>query len=100
MHPTLTKALLLGVPVCALLSYSALAFCRRKTLGSFLQWLGAICLAIVILSHVCEALQLLPSMGWGLKHSAGHYIDLSSAVMGLTLFPLGYLLQAIARRRA
>jgi len=38
-------------------------------------------------SHVSEALHLFP--GWGLEHSAGHYLDLSSAVVGLTLFPVG-----------
>jgi hypothetical protein len=32
-------------------------------------------------------------MGWGKAHSAGHYLDLSSAVVGVTLLPVGYLLQ-------
>jgi len=35
-------------------------------------------------------------MGWGLEHSVGHDLDLSGAVLGLTLFPLGY---ALERRR-
>jgi hypothetical protein len=26
-------------------------------------------------------------MRWGLEHSIGHYLDLSGAVLGLTLFP-------------
>jgi hypothetical protein len=35
-------------------------------------------------------------MGWGIKDSAGQYVDLSSAVLGLTLFPIGYLLHALS----
>ena len=31
----------------------------------------------------------------GLEHSAGHYLDLWSAVLGLTLFPVGYLFHAL-----
>jgi len=34
-------------------------------------------------------------MGWGLERSAGHYLDLGSAVLGLTSFPLGYLLHTL-----
>jgi hypothetical protein len=54
---------------------------------------------MVILIHVAEALHLFPWMGWGLESSVGHYLDLSSAVLGLALFPLGYLMHAIATRR-
>jgi len=36
-------------------------------------------------------------MGWGNKSSLGHYVDLVSAVLGLTLFPAGYLLAALAK---
>ena len=48
-------------------------------------------------THIGEALRLFPFMGWGRDHSIGHYIDLSSAALGATLFPLGYLLQTLAR---
>jgi hypothetical protein len=34
-------------------------------------------------------------MGWGLPHSAGHYIDLVGATVGLTLFSIGYLWHAL-----
>jgi hypothetical protein len=37
-------------------------------------------------------------MGWGLKHSAGHYLGLSSAILGLILLPSGFLLQAFEKR--
>jgi hypothetical protein len=51
---------------------------------------------IVALAHVFEALHLFPWMHWGLEASPGHYLDLSGAVLGLTLFPIGYLLHALA----
>ena len=50
---------------------------------------------LVVLTHLCEALHLFPWMRWGSEHSIGHYLDLWSAVLGLTLFPIGYLLVRI-----
>jgi hypothetical protein len=47
---------------------------------------------VVVLTHVCEALHLLPWMRWGEPDSAGHYLDLSSAALGLTLLTAGYVL--------
>jgi hypothetical protein len=38
-------------------------------------------------------------MHWGAEESAGHYVDLGSALPGLTLFPIGYLAHALARSR-
>lgn len=96
MNATLLKAILLLVPVSLLLSYSTVLL-RRKTPWSTLQLLGSACLMIVVLAHICEALRLFPWMGWGAEHSAGHYLDLSSAVLGLTLFPTGYVLRAVRR---
>ena len=52
---------------------------------------------MVVLTHVSEALQLFPWMHWGGEHSVGHYLDFTSAVLGLTLFPLGYLFHAITK---
>jgi succinate dehydrogenase/fumarate reductase cytochrome b subunit len=98
MHAKLQTALLALVPVCMLFAGSAVLFFRAKTLGSFLQLLGAGCLTIVVLTHVCETLHLFPWMHWGLKHSAGHYLDFWSCVLGLTLFPVGYLFHALMKR--
>jgi hypothetical protein len=95
MNPALAKALVASAPVAILFSGSSILFFRHKTLSSFLQLLGACCLVVVTLAHVCEALHLLPSMYWGQPHSVGHYLDMSSAVLGLTLFPIGYLLHAL-----
>ena len=91
----LIKALVALVPVSMLLSGSLILFARRKTVGSCLQLLGGVGLAIVVLTHVAEALGLFPWMRWGFKDSPGHYLDLLSAVLGLTLFPTGYFIHAL-----
>ena len=98
MNFTLFKALVALVPAGILFVGSVVLFLRERTLGSFLQPLGAGCLVLVILTHVFEALHLLPWMHWGSEHSVGHYLDLWSAVLGLALFPIGYLLHALTDR--
>jgi hypothetical protein len=100
MNATLAKALVASVPATVLLAGALVLFLRRKTVGSMLQLAGAACLVIVILAHISEALHLFPWMHWGLQHSAGHYLDSGSAVLGLMLFPVGYLLQALTQRHA
>jgi hypothetical protein len=98
MNITLLKALVALVPAGMLFAGSMVLFLRGKTVGSFLALLGAGCLVLVALTHVSEALHLLPWMHWGREHSVGHYLDLWSAVLGLTLFPIGYLLHALTKR--
>ena len=99
MNVVLLKALIAFVPVCLLFAWSLVSFVHGKAVGSLLQLLGAGCLVVVILTHVCEALQLLPFMHWGSSYSMGHYLDLWSAVLGLTLFPLGYLCTRLTRKQ-
>jgi hypothetical protein len=91
MTGTLLKALVVFVPVCVLVAWSAVAFFRTKTVWGSLQLLGAGCLVVVVLTHVFEALELFPAMRWGAPDSVGHYLDLSSAVLGLVLFPVGFV---------
>ena len=98
MNAALPKALVALVPVAILFVSSVVLFIKERTLGSLLQWLGAGCLVIVVLTHLCEALHLFPWMQWGSEHSVGHYLDLSSAFLGLTLFPIGYLLHVLRRQ--
>jgi hypothetical protein len=98
MSTTLQIALLALVPVAMLFAGSAVLFFSAKTVASFLQLLGTGSLMIVALTHLSEALQLFPSMNWGRPHSIGHYLDFWSAVLGLTLFPLGYLFSALTNR--
>ena len=100
MSLTLLKALVALVPASMLLFGSLVLFFRRKTVSSSLQLLGAGCLVVVVLTHICEALHLFASMDWGLEHSLGHYLNLWSAVLGITLFPLGYLFHALTKQHA
>jgi len=91
MNVPLIRAAVASIPVTAILSYAITVFARRWSVWAAVQLTGAACLAVVVVAHVCEALHLLPWFGWGEEHSVGHYIDLSSAVLGLTLLPLGYV---------
>jgi len=81
-----------------LLVGSVASLLRARTVALFLQVFGAGCLMVVVLAHICEALRLFPCIGWGLPDSAGHYLDLASAALGLTLFPVGYLWHALVER--
>jgi hypothetical protein len=100
MNVTLVKALVALGPVSILFFVAAILFMRERILSLLLQLIGAAGLLSVVIAHVCEALELLPWMHWGERHSVGHYVDLVSAVCGLTLLPLGFLLHIVAKRRA
>jgi hypothetical protein len=65
MNMTLLRALLAMVPVSVLFFGSGILFRKGRTLGSFLQLVGACSLLIVVLTHFCEALHLFPWMHWG-----------------------------------
>jgi succinate dehydrogenase/fumarate reductase cytochrome b subunit len=97
MNVPLVTALVALAPVCMLFFGSAAMFFREKRAPSFLQLIGAGCLMVVVLAHICEALHLFPWMKWGDEHSVGHYLDFGSAIFGLTLFPLGYLLHVLTK---
>ena|SRR5438105_5065226 len=98
MNATALKATVALLPVSILFFGSLLLFARRAAASSFLQLLGAGCLVVVGLAHACEGFAWFPFMHCG--NNAGHYLDLGSAVLGVTLFPVGYLLYAIANRHA
>ena len=98
MNDTLLKALVVLVPAAMLLVGSLALFRRDKTTCPLLQLLGAASLVVVAVTHIFEALHAFPTMGWGQENSAGHYIDLCSAVFAAALFPTGYLLHALRRR--
>jgi len=100
MNFTLVKALVAVLPALVLFLGSLLFFVRGKALCFLLQLFGSGCLVLMPLTHVTEALQLLPWMHWGMERSPGHYLDLFGAALGLTLFPVGYLLHAITERHA
>lgn len=98
MNVTLLKALLALVPTLFLLAGAILVFLRERETSSLLQLLGAASLVLVVLAHICEGLDLFHAMRWGEEQGAGHYIDVISAVLGLTLFPIGYLLHALKNK--
>jgi uncharacterized membrane protein len=89
----------IGVAVLGLFFSSVVLFTKERTLWRFVQLCGALCFVVVVLTHFAETFHLLPGMGWGLPNSAGHYLDLISTVLGLIFFPLGYVSQALARRK-
>jgi hypothetical protein len=93
MNATLVKATFALVPVSVLFGYSVAVVARRTTMPSVLQLVGATGLVVVVLTHICEAIHLLPAMHWGEPHSVGHYLDLSSALLGVTLLPAGFLMR-------
>jgi hypothetical protein len=68
-------------------------------IGRLLLLCGAVCLLIVVLTHIAEAFHIFPSMGWGLPNSAGHYLDLVSVILAAILLPLGFVANALCRRK-
>ncbi len=97
MNSTLGIALMAAMPVALLAVGSGAAYVRTRTRTALVQLLGAGCLVVVVLVHASEGLGLFPWMGWGRPDTVGHYLDLASAVLGLTLFPIGFLGQALTR---
>lgn len=91
--------LLVGLVVCGVLWVSIRALAGERTLWTWMQLGGAVCLGFVVFAHVAEEFHLFPAMGWGLPDSSGHYLDLASAVLGLTLLPAGFCWGVIQRRR-
>jgi hypothetical protein len=91
MNLSLVKVVVASIPVTAIFSYAITVFVRRRSVWAAVQLTGAAGLVLVVVAHVCEALHLLPWFGWGQEHSVGHYIDLSGAILGLALLPLGYV---------
>ena len=65
----------------------------------FLVVFGVACLAVVVLTHVAETFGIFPGMGWGMPDSAGHYLDLVSAILGCMLLLAGLIASFIARRK-
>jgi hypothetical protein len=70
------------------------------TVGRCLLLLGFVCLIIMVFTHVAEGLHLVPSMGWGLPDSPGHYLDLVSAVLGCALLIAGMIWISLNARQS
>jgi hypothetical protein len=67
---------------------------RRSKVARLLVFSGCACLLVVVLTHVAERFSIFPAMGWGQPDSAGHYLDLFSAIAGAVL-----LMGGLATRR-
>ena len=100
MNATLIRALIVAVLGALLLARSIALVQRERTLFPLLQLVGAASLIVVVLTHVFEALGAFPWMGWVRENSAGYYVDLCSAILAATLFPLGFLMHALRGRRS
>src|SRR5437016_4749650 len=95
MNHAAVNAFVALIPACLLVIGAAIIWLRRKSLSSIFQLLGAAALVVVVLAHVFEALRVFPRIGWGSRNSIGHYLDLLSAILAVTLFSLGYLIHAV-----
>lgn len=79
----------LAIPSCLLFVGSIVLVSRKQSLSSWLQLIGSVGLTMVVLTHFAKAFDLISWMCWGLEDGAGHCLDLGSAILGLTLFPIG-----------
>jgi hypothetical protein len=92
------KGILALAATFALVTAFAVLYRRRETVGPVvLLLLGIACFVVVALTHVFEAFAIFPALGWGQPRSIGHYIDLGSAILGLTLVTAGFLFQYAQR---
>lgn len=99
MTPTLARSIVVAVPVIVLLVVSLARLSRRRTASAVLQLAGALCVVVVVLAHVAEGARLLGFMGWGEPHSAGHFVDLGSAILGVVLLAASALSAGVGRAR-
>jgi hypothetical protein len=71
MNITLLKALVALLPVSMVLAVAVTMFSRRRTLSSLLPLIGAACPMSVVITHICEALELFPSIHWASHKVSG-----------------------------
>ncbi len=91
---------LIGLSIIVMIAvWSAVSFRRSRRRLAALQLVGATFLGVVVLTHLFEALHVLTFMRWGSPDSPGHYLDLSSAVLGVILLPLAFMARMLSRQR-
>jgi len=78
-----------AIPIGLLLAGSGAAYVKTRTVPTLLWLAGAVCLSVVVLTHIAEGNGWLPAMRWGAPDSAGHYLDVSSAALGVSLIVAG-----------
>jgi hypothetical protein len=79
---------------------SVFGFLKNRTTWTLVRLCGSALLLVMVLTHVAERFQLLPAMGWGRPGTAGHYLDLASAVSGVVLFCGGYIVSVVTWLRS
>ena len=99
MNPIFTKAIAALVPTGMLLVGSALRFSRRKSTAAIFQLIGAACLMVVIIAHVCEALNWFPWMHWALSTASGTMSISWPRLAGCRYFQLAICLERLRGRR-
>jgi hypothetical protein len=97
MNATLGLAVVIGTPILMLLVLSFRRFARTPTASGALPLLGAACLLVMVLTHLSEALHLFPAMGWGQRHSPGHYLDWVSTALGIAFLVAASLCPLLRR---
>lgn len=90
---------IIGPLVCVAAGVSVRHAAFDRTLPTLVELIGAVLLLAVVLTHFTEQLYLLPAMAGDFPTSPGHYIDLVSAIGGLTFFPAGYFWRRSRRAR-
>src|SRR5262245_53939363 len=83
MNMTLVVALLIGAPILLLFILAGRRVLLAPTVSGVFLVVGAGSLFVMVLTHIAEALNLFPSMGWGQRHSPGHTLDVLSVYLGI-----------------
>lgn len=91
--------MLVGSVVVLICSASVVGFLRHRRQADLVQLLGSALLLVMVLTHVAEHFHLLMAMRWGSPDSAGHYLDLSSAVGGIGLLSGGIAMKFARKSR-
>jgi len=97
VNATILKGLLALVGACVFLGVAVSLLVTRRSFGSVLLALGLGCFGVMALTHVFEAFSILPALGWGKPHSAGHFIDLVAALLGVTFVMTSFWLEGVRR---
>ena len=97
MSTAVLKGLFALAAAGVFLIVSLVLFLTRRGLSSALQAFGLSCFGVMALTHFFAAFSILPALGWGQRHSVGHFIDLVAALLGVALMTTSF---ALSRRDA
>lgn len=91
--------MLVGSAVVLVFSAALLALLRHRRQADLVQLFGSALLLVMVLTHIAEHFHLLMAMRWGSPDSAGHYLDLMSAVGGIGLLCGGIAMKFVHKSR-